>query len=479
MIQKIVLYGSGKRCKVLCKILLQSNIEIVRIVDTDSNKWGDKIEGFEVENPDIIERLLSENLCITVADVDAIKQIRDKIQSKYKYDLNKEIHYHQLILEAYKHCLALKKHIMGRAINTGRKQSILFDCYNGLILGGVEAWTMELCKELINDGRKHIYIISDEGNYHVPLILGNHIVYADINHEEQFSIKSILNLVDAIIQKVPCKVITCTTNEVMLAAYLVKYYYPEEIEIISVIHNSNEKVYEEYRDFRECSDLYIGVSKDIRNHMIEQGVRSDMIYSMTCPFECEPMLVRSYSEEKSQSIRIGFAGRMEYHQKRMDLLLKLIGTLIEKKINFRMEFAGDGIARKEMEMVVQSNQWEDKIRFLGRLDRSMLSDFWKRQDICVNLADFEGRSISIIEAMGNGAVPIVTETSGVREDITDSVNGFIVPVGDYQTAAERIEYLSRCREQLRKMGEVAHDAVYPKSLMKPHFDFWKKILFYT
>ena len=191
MIQKIVLYGSGKRCRILCKILLQSNIEIVRIVDTDSSKWGDKIEGFEVENPDIIERLLSENLCITVADVDAIKQIRDKIQSKYKYDLNKEIHYHQLILEAYKHCLALKKHIMGRAINTGRKQSILFDCYNGLILGGVEAWTMELCKELINDGRKHIYIISDEGNYHVPLILGNHIVYADINHEEQFSIKSI------------------------------------------------------------------------------------------------------------------------------------------------------------------------------------------------------------------------------------------------------------------------------------------------
>lgn len=82
------------------------------------------------------------------------------------------------------------------------------------------------------------------------------------------------------------------------------------------------------------------------------------------------------------------------------------------------------------------------------MDRSNISTFWKNQDICVSTSGFEGRSHSIIEGMGNGAVPIVTATSGVRKDITDGVNGYIVSLGDYHTLAEQIEYLAQYRERL-------------------------------
>ena len=84
----------------------------------------------------------------------------------------------------------------------------------------------------------------------------------------------------------------------------------------------------------------------------------------------------------------------------MDLLQKLIGALVKRNVDFRLELAGDGAARNDLEEVVRRNQWDEKVIFLGRLDRSKLSWFWKRQDICINMADFEGRSISILEAMG-------------------------------------------------------------------------------
>ena len=80
--------------------------------------------------------------------------------------------------------------------------------------------------------------------------------------------------------------------------------------------------------------------------------------------------------------------------------------------------------------------------------------------------------------MANGAVPVVTETAGAREDITDGVNGFIIPLDDYCMAADRIEYLFQHRESLRKMGMLAHDAVYPKSSMESHLEFWEKIIGY-
>ena len=160
----------------------------------------------------------------------------------------------------------------------------------------------------------------------------------------------------------------------------------------------------------------------------------------------------------------------------LPIFLKLFAVLAKREIAFEVELAGDGPSMTEMERWVQASGLQEKVRFLGSLDRSQISRFWKRQDVCVNLSDSEGRCISIIEAMGSGAVPVVTETSGVREDIENDVNGYIVPIGDYQLAASKIEYLFRHKSRLKEMGKLAHDSVFPKSLMGPHLQLWEGFL---
>lgn len=479
MIYKVILYGSGKRCRILCEILqkLDSDIEIITIIDSNPIKWGNQIEGIFVKGPDRLNKTHEEyNLCITVADMEACREIREVLREKYQHVLENEIHYDQLILRAYKQSKAIKQNIEETGNGDNREESIVFDCYNGLGLGGVEAWTIDLSTALIEKGNENVYIISDQGNYEVPDLVRENVIYVDIDHRKRFAVSSVKNLIKVIMDRLPCKVITSAVDEVMLAAHLVRCYYPGKIQIISVIHNSSEEAYEEYVDFRECSDFYVGVSLDIKDDMIHRGVEAERIVSMTCPFPCDSILKRNYSENVMLPIRIGYAGRLEYYQKRMDLLLKLIEVLVKNNIHFEMEIAGEGSARSEMEEFVSFNHFNEQVRFLGRLERNQVHKFWKRQDACVNLADFEGRSIGIIEAMGNGAVPIVTATSGVREDIADAVNGYIVPIGDYHAAADRIQMLDSRRDLLSKMGKLAHDAVYPKSLMDSHLGFWKSIL---
>lgn len=476
---KVILYGSGKRCEELCGFLRKSNIEIVAILDSDSNKWGKKIESCLVESPEKIRRLREIDLCITVADKRAMCQIRDGLQQIYHYNLENEVHYDKLILKAYQNRLDIRQYILNQPFMDNAKETVLFDCCNGLGLGGVEAWTINICGSFIKKGKKDHYIISNKGTYSIPEEIKDHIIYIEHNRQKCFSEREVLSLVNIFMKKLPCEVVTSMVDEVMLAAYLVKCIYPDKIKIIAVIHNSDEKTYEGYVDFCECPDLYVSVSQDIRDHMIQKGIDLDKIYAMTCPFPCEQKIVRTYTEDRLKPIRIGYAGRMdgmEYSQKRMDLWLNLIEMLDNKKINFQLELAGDGPVRHEMEEYVDQKGLNDRVWFRGKLERSEMPAFWKEQDICVNLADFEGRSISILEAMGNGAVPIVTATSGVREDITDRVNGYIVPIGDYHMVAERIAYLAKHRECLSVMGEKAHDAVYPKSLMEPHLKFWEELL---
>lgn len=475
MEKKLILYGAGQRCRELCKILKDLNVtNNVAIVDSSSNIAGSVIEGLCVETPDIIKGYCDSNLCITIADKKINHFVWEKLIHEYGFQEGQLVSFNSVILSAY---MANKEiqDIFNCKMPDAR-EGILFDCCNGLGLGGVEAWTMDLCGALIRRGYDNTYIISDRGDYDIPSLLQDHVLAVEINHRRRYDKETVINLERTIINKAPCKVITCTVNEVMLAAYLVKRRYPDMVKVISVIHNSSEDVYADYLDFRECSDWYIGVSEDIRKDMIERGIPSAKIYSMTCPFACDERFEREYTQEESMPLHIGYAGRMENEQKRMDLFLRLAMELKKRHIGFVMEFAGDGAARPEMKRFAAEHKLGENMKFLGRLERSQIKEFWRKQDICVNLADYEGRSISIIEAMGNGAIPVVTATSGVKEDITDGMDGYIVPLGDYGAVADRIEYLSNHREELRRMGLLAHDAVYPKSSMETHLGFWEKIL---
>ena len=357
-----------------------------------------------------------------------------------------------------------------------KKKSTLFDCYNGLILGGVEAWTMDICANLLKSGNDKTYIISDNGKYNVPLDLVGHILYANINHQERFSLDSINNIIDVMLSKLPCHVVTCTTNEIMVAAYLIKNIYPELINIISVVHNSNDRVYADYIDFRECTDLYIGVSMDIGQELVSRGINQEKVLHMTCPVQCSKELVREYSTNPMNPIRLGYAGRIEISQKRMDLLLKMIDSLEKKKVNYVLKIAGEGSALQDVCNFIEERKLNNKIICLGKIDRSEIPDFWQAIDVCVNIADFEGRSISIMEAMANGAVPVVTATSGVREDISDGENGYIVEIGNYEEMADRIYELSTHRDRLGKFGQKSYDVILNKAQMSTHIKFWNRVL---
>lgn len=82
-------------------------------------------------------------------------------------------------------------------------------------------------------------------------------------------------------------------DAITLGACLVKHYLPDMIDVISTIHMSNDNVYQSYMDFQEYVDLHIGVSQDIKRDIAQLGIKSEKIYSMCVPFDCDEILVRT------------------------------------------------------------------------------------------------------------------------------------------------------------------------------------------
>lgn len=479
--KNILLFGAGQRCDNLCKILsrLSSTIDIIAIVDNDPQKWGTKINNIIVENPKALGNYRGHNFCITIGDLNIIKSIRKELTGKYFYKIEDEVMYMELIRTIYKDNDEIVKISLTRNCNQFVSKNIIFDCYNGLVLGGIESWTVDLCENLVLNGIKNIAILSYKGSYQVPLNLQNMIDQVEIDHKAILEKETFSNVFNYILSKLPCVLVTSQPSVILLAASIIKDFHPNKIKIISVIHNGTENSYEQYSVFRKWVDTFVAVSHDIKEGMIALRVKPEKVLTMTCPFACEEKLNRTYTENVDWPVHIGYAGRldgMEHSQKRMDLILKLVAELAHRNIPFQLQIAGDGIAREQMEEFLKKHGLEQYVQFLGRLKRSDIPAFWQRQDIGINLSDYEGRSISQLEAMANGVVLVVTDTSGVRDDITDGVNGYIVHLGDYMAAADKIEYLASHRERLRTMGEQAHAEVFPKSSMDQHVAFWMNCL---
>lgn len=472
--QEVVLYGSGKRCTQIMPMLVQAQLIIKVIVDSDSRKWGTCENRIEIAAPSSIKECDGTALCITVADPEEQRRIREALYHGYGYDPAYEISYDDLVWNAV---ILIRKARVKKIDFTKKEYShIVFDCISGLGLGGIEEWTKALCMELIKEGLDNLHIFTDMGEYQVPDTLLRVVDRVFDKQRYRSKAEAVGCIMDYLIDLMPLTVITGKPDQLLEAASYLKGFAPDQIRIIAVIHNGEEHIYRLYDRYRDCTDIYVAVSEDIRNDLIHRGIAEGKVYAITCPVACDKVLDRSYSIDDGSPMRIGYAGRIVVRQKRMDFMIRVIELLEQGNVNYVFEIAGDGPYREEMEKKITDNGWNRHVHFLGVLDRDAIPVFWKKQDVYINVSDNEGRSISQLEAMAGGAVPVATCTSGTREDICSGTNGYLVDIGDYAGAADRIGYLAAHRNLLPEFGHRAHDVISLKCGKQTHTEFWKAML---
>lgn len=460
------------RGRSLLSILPEIGVKTEFVIDSNSANWGTKVEDIPIVSPDKLCSYKSTPICIAIGNVQEKLKIRKDIREKYIYS-SIEYDFFDLVYEAYSKIFK-RLHFVDRKSQNEIK--ILFDCHNGLVIGGIELWTEELCLELLGRGWNQLRIICNTQEYDKPKEIVKLVDHVDIDNKRKFGKDTFINIVQYLYTQMPFVVITSFPDVILMAACLLKKAYPGQVRIISVVHHGETEHYDVNIKFKNEVDSYIGVSEDIKQELLNRGAYVHQAFSMTCPVQCEEILDRTYSVSCETPIRIGYAGRLIVYKKRVDLLLEMINALEKIGVNYKFEIAGEGPDSERMAQFINQHNLTHKITLNGVIARSQILDFWKRQDICVNIADCEGRCISKMEAMAGGAVPVITDVAGTREDITDGENGYIVPVGGYETMAERIHYLSVHRDLLPQMGKKAHDSIFLKSQMSEHVVFWEKQL---
>lgn len=121
-------------------------------------------------------------------------------------------------------------------------------------------------------------------------------------------------------------------------------------------------------------------------------------------------------------------------QKDQDTLVKALKELPD---NYRLQLAGDGVRRHEVEELANTLGVADMVDFLGI--RTDIPDILGSSDVIVLSSHWEGLSLSSIEGMASGRPFIASDVDGLHEIVKDA--GILFPHGDYKQLAKEIKQL--------------------------------------
>lgn len=128
------------------------------------------------------------------------------------------------------------------------------------------------------------------------------------------------------------------------------------------------------------------------------------------------------------------------------------GIILSKKYDdIYFAIAGEGELRENLEQIIKNAGAVERFKFAGW--REDIGNFLNGIDIFVLSSLNEGMGKTIVEAMAAGLPVVGTDVGGISEIVVEGETGFIVPPGNAEAIAERIEKLYLDKGLRSSMGE--------------------------
>ena len=117
---------------------------------------------------------------------------------------------------------------------------------------------------------------------------------------------------------------------------------------------------------------------------------------------------------------------------------------------------------------------EDRIRLLSVQDSALVNALQRRAAVVLQKSVREGFGLTVTEAMWKGAAVIGGRTGGIRHQIEDGVNGFLVE--SVEETAARIVQLVKQPALRRKLGKNARKTVQERFLLTRLMEDWLDLI---
>lgn len=467
MCKQLFLFGTGKISGYYTTIIQSLAIEITGYVDNDIRKCGKFFGDIEIYYPNILKEVGEFLIIIACSDV---KTITEQLSQMGMQD--RIITMGHIMMEETRILKNRKKAPMSAVTRTNKERTVVIDNLDG-VWGGAEDWVHKLAESLLERG--YNIIVIENMNSEIKPELEQ--VSIQVNNVDEKRHEVYRELVEILLSIGSFTLFNVWNSEVLWASSYVKSMYLEDIHIISCILNDNAHIYNRQHEWEECIDLFFCISSRIKDNLKNlYEIDEKKLYCRVPFIENVRSIRKKYQVDNNKPLKIGYPCRLSYGQKRADLLPDIIEKMEKRSINYILNIAGDGECGQDIKKYISDNKLYDKVKFHGKLLKKELIDFLNEQDIYLNFSEYEGTSLTMLEAMASGCVPVVTDVSGVSDFIEDGVNGLVSDIGDLDGIVNDIFFLYKNREKIEEYGIKSADIVSHKCKINDYINYVEKII---
>jgi glycosyltransferase involved in cell wall biosynthesis len=217
--------------------------------------------------------------------------------------------------------------------------------------------------------------------------------------------------------------------------------------VVLILHGDHDYYYELAARHDRVVHAYVAYSRRMHAQLVERlPHRASDIYYIPYGIPL-PQRVRSAA---SGPLRLIFAGRLEHGQKGVLELPAIDACLRERSVDVTWTIIGDGPDGPRLR-----SAWPEspRVRYRGTLTNVETIGCLADHDVFVLPTRTEGLPVALLEAMGSGVVPVVSNiASGVPEVVDSGVTGLLPEVGDVRGFADAIARLSEDRALLERFS---------------------------
>ncbi|MHC4217634.1 MAG: glycosyltransferase family 4 protein [Planctomycetota bacterium] len=201
---------------------------------------------------------------------------------------------------------------------------------------------------------------------------------------------------------------------------------PERLRVVAWLHSPIDYNYRVLARYEPVLARFVAVSDAIEGELKEHlPQRADDVvnipYGVEVAADPPPRVLLA-----GRPVRLVFTGRLDHHEKRIMALAHLARELERRGVDHQLTVIGDGPAEREFDEAIAAKR---TVRRLPPAPPAGIARLLAESDALVLASRYEGLSVSMIEAMARGCVPVVTRVvSGVGQAIDQGRNGELADV---------------------------------------------------
>lgn len=325
---------------------------------------------------------------------------------------------------------------------------VVFSLPTGLEVSGVTSWAARLGSLLVRSGRQVAFIAHDEPNGRPasPVALDPRIEVVRLRgvpplDDSAGAYRPYLPTYRAVVRRLadesgrPVVALPALAADSYGLFACLAQAEPETVRVVAWIHNHIEHDFRVAAAYEPLCARFVGVSRAITTRLASMiGWRAPdarcVAYGVEVPDEPPARAATT-----GDPLRLIYTGRLDQRQKRITALVALSRALDRSGVRHTLTIAGDGPAAAELEERAGATPGVRVLRRApggGAMTPEDLRPLLRESDLFVMASRYEGLSVSLLEALAHGCVPVLARTeSGQHETIEPGALGEAVePAGD-------------------------------------------------